>query len=181
VERTGVKLYSYQLKQVGNAEGYFAPIVASETGESFVIGTRSDLPEDAPFQAGKSHPYAIWVDARGKVVWERSLRSGKTFRDYQGGGAVATPDGAFIAFVLCYVNPAAGAASRLVKLDRKGRTVWEWTSPIGKEARFPDELRLLPSGTVLMKGHLGTSRTPWVGELDAATGKLLRDEVGSSP
>jgi hypothetical protein len=50
---------------------------------------------------------------------------------------------------------------------------------MGKTSRFPEELRLLASGTVLMKGHLGTSTTPWHGELDAATGKLLRDEIGS--
>jgi hypothetical protein len=178
MERSGMKLYSYQLNQVGNTDGYFAPIVANDQGEAFAIGTRSELPEDAPYQDGKSHPYAIWVDAKGKVVWERSLRSGTTFLDYQGGSAVATPDGDFIAFVLCYVGAGSGATSRLVKLDRRGRVIWEWTSPIGKEARFPDELRLLPSGTVLMKGHLGTSRTPWVGELDARTGRLLRDDVG---
>ncbi len=181
VERSGMKLYSYQLKHTGNSEGYFAPIVGNEEGESFAIGTRSDLREDQPYQAGRSHPHALWVDAKGKVVWERSLRSGKTFLDYEGGSAVATPDGAFIAFILCYVKPSAGAAARLVKLDRKGRVVWEWTSPLGKDARFPDELQLLASGTVLMRGHLGTSRTPWVGELDARTGKLLRDEVGSPP
>jgi hypothetical protein len=181
LERSRVKLYSYQLSRVGNTEGHFAPIVANEKGESFAIGTRSDLPEDAPFRAGQSHPWAVWVDAAGKVVWERSLRSGRTFQDYEGGSAVATPDGAFIAFVLCYVDPGAGAAARLVKLDRKGKVAWEWTSPLGKEARFPDELQLLPSGTVLMKGHLGTSRAPWVGELDARTGKLVRDEVGSPP
>lgn len=181
LERTGVKLYSYQLNEVGNTEGNFAPIVANDAGEAFVIGTRRDAPEDAPFEPGKSHPYAMWVDARGKVVWERSLRSGRTFLDYEGGSAVATPGGDFIAFILCYVNPAAGAAARLVKLDRKGRVMWEWTSPLGKDARFPEKLRLLASGTVLMTGHLGTSRTPWVGELDAGTGKLLRDEVGSPP
>jgi hypothetical protein len=181
VERTGVKLYRYHLGRVGNTEGYFAPIVANAQGESFVIGTRSDLPEDAPFQDGKSHPYAMWVDGKGKVVWERSLRSGTTFLDYEGGSAVGTPDGNFIAFILGFVTPSSGAAARLAKLDRKGRVVWEWTSPLGKDARFPDELRLLPSGTVLMTGHLGTSRTPWVGELDAKTGKLLRDEVGKAP
>jgi hypothetical protein len=56
--------------------------------------------------------------------------------------------------------------------------VWDWTSPLGKDARFPESARLLPSGIVRMTGHLGSGRTPWVGELDARTGKLLRDEVG---
>jgi hypothetical protein len=181
VERSRVKLYRYQLDQVGNTEGHFAPIVANGEGEAFVIGTRSELREDAPFQPGKSHPHAIWVDAGGKVVWERSLRSGKTFLDYEGGSAVATADGAFVVFVLCYVKPSAGAAARLVKLDRQGKVLWEWTSPLGRDARFPEKLQLLESGTVLMTGHLGTSRTPWVGELDARTGKLLRDEVGNPP
>lgn len=181
VERAGVKLYAWQMGRVGNEEGYFAPIVGNARGEAFVIGTRSDLRADAPYQPGESHPYAIWVGADGKVLWERSLRSGKRFVDYQGGTAVATPDGAFIAFVLCYVSPGSGASTRIVKLDRKGRVLWEWMSPVGKEARFPDELRLLDSGRVLMKGHLGTSRTPWEGELDAATGRLLRDDVGPAP
>jgi hypothetical protein len=166
---------------VGNAEGYFAPVVANAKGEAFVVGTTSDLADGAPFEAGRSQPYAIWADARGEVVWQRSLRSGKTFVDYEGGSAVATPDGGFIAFLLCYVNPSAGAASRLVKVERSGRVAWEWTSPVGKDARFPESLRLLPSGTVLMKGHLGTSRTPWTGKLDARTGRLLRDDVGAAP
>lgn len=42
-------------------------MVANEVGEAFVAGTTSDLPEDAPYQDGKSHPYAMWVDAKGKV------------------------------------------------------------------------------------------------------------------
>jgi hypothetical protein len=181
VERSGLRLYSYRLNRVGNTDGHFAPIVANEAGEAFVVGTRSELPEDAPFQAGRSHPYAIWVDAKGKVIWERSLRTGKTFLEYEGGGAVATPDGGFIAFLLCYVTPSSPAATRLVKLDREGRTVWEWTSPLGNETRFADELRLLATGTVLMKGRLRSTTTPWTGELDARTGKLLRDEVGRAP
>jgi hypothetical protein len=28
---------------------------------------------------------------------------------------------------------------------------------------------------------VGSSQTPWEGELDARTGKLVRDEVGSPP
>jgi hypothetical protein len=181
VERNRVSLYTYQMGHVGNTEGYFAPIVANGKGEAFVIGRTRDLPEDAPYEAGKAHPYAIWVDAKGKVVWEKSLRSGKGFVDYEGGSAVATPDGAFIAFMLCYVNEGTSPASRLVKLDRKGKVVWEWMSHSGKEARFPEQLQLLPSGRVLMKGHVGSSQTPWEGELDARTGKLVRDEVGSPP
>ncbi|XXF78969.1 hypothetical protein P2318_04215 [Myxococcaceae bacterium GXIMD 01537] len=181
VERLGLSLYSYQLQYVGNTEGYFAPIVASERGDSFVIGTHSGLREDAPFQAGKSYPYALWVDGKGKVVWQRSLRSGKTFLEYEGGSAVATPDEAFIAFFLCYVNPGSGPSARLVKLDRKGKVLWEWTSLSGAQARIPDRLQLLPSGRVLMTGHVGASGTPWVGELDARSGKLLRDDVGSPP
>lgn len=178
VERSRLTLYAYQLDRVGNDEGYFAPMVANEAGEAFAVGTTSDLREDAPYQDGKSHPYAIWVDAAGNVVWERSLRSGTTFIDYQGGSAVATPDGGFIAFFLCYRGTGAFSASRLVKLDRTGKVLWEWTSPLGREARFPETLRLLPSGRVRMEGHVGTSATRWTGELDASTGKLLRDEVG---
>jgi hypothetical protein len=181
VERNRVGLYSYQMNRVGNTEGYFAPIVANDKGEAFAIGTTSDRPEDAPYEAGTSHPYAIWVDARGEVVWKKSLRGGKDFVDYEGGSAVATPDGAFIAFFLCYVEQRISPASRLVKLDRKGKVVWDWTSRTGKDSRFPEQLQLLPSGRVLMKGHVGSSQMPWVGELDARTGKLVRDEVGSPP
>jgi len=181
VERSGLRLYTYQLARVGNAEGYFAPLVANGKGEGFAIGTRSDLPEGAPFQEGKAHPYAVWVDARGKVVWEKSLRVGKRFLDYEGGSAVAAPDGTFIAFMLCYVTPSSIPISRLVKLDRKGRVLWEWMSPPGAEARFPEELQLVGEEVVRMTGHLGSSRTPWAGELDAKTGRLLRDEVGAPP
>lgn len=123
----------------------------------------------------------MWIDAQGKVVWARSLRSGKTFRDYQGVGAVATPDGHFIAFIVCSITAKGGAYGRLVKLDRKGKIVWDWTSPIGKEARFPESVQLLPSGKIVMKGQMGSPATPWVGTLEAATGKLVRDEVGGTP
>jgi hypothetical protein len=177
VERSRVTLYSYQLDRVGNGEGYFAPMVANEAGEAFLIGTTSDLPEDAAYQDGKSHPYAMWVDANGKLLWGRSLRSGTTFHDYEGASAVATPDGAFIALFHCYVKSGAYGASRLVKLDRTGKVLWEWTSPLGRNARFPEKLQLLPSGTVRMEGHVGTSATRWTGELDAKTGELLRDEA----
>lgn len=179
IERSGVKLYSYELSRTGNTEGFFAPIVANEKGEALAVGTTSDRPEDAPFQAGKSHPMVLWIDSSGKLLWKRSLRSGKTFLDYEGGSAVATPDGAFVVFILGYVHPGGGGTARLVKLDRKGKHLWEWTAPLGKDARHPDSLQLLPSGTILMKGHVGTSSTPWIGELDARTGKLLRDEVGA--
>jgi hypothetical protein len=91
----------------------------------------------SPIRATADDPSAIWVDARGKVLWERSLRSGTT-----------------------------------------GKVLWEWTSPIGRQARFPEKLQLLPSGAVLMEGHVGTSATRWIGELDATTGELRRDEVG---
>lgn len=181
VERNHVDINKYQMSQVGNTEGYFAPIVANDKGEAFVIGRTSDLPEDAPFEVGKSQPFAIWVDARGKVVWAKSLRRGKVFLDYVGISAVATPDGAFIAYMQCSIDPRRNEASRLVKVDRKGRVVWDWTSRMGKDAPFPEQLQLLPSGRVLMKGHVGSSRLPWVGELDARTGKLVRDEVESQP
>lgn len=58
-------------------------------------------------------------------------------------------------------------------------------APLYKQDGYPDSSDAglvtfaVEEGTVLMEGHLGTSRTPWVGELDARTGKLLRDEVGS--
>jgi hypothetical protein len=178
VKRTRLQLYSHQMNRVGNDEGHFAPILALAKGESFVIGTKSDLEEDAPYQEGKSHPYVIWVDAKGKALWQKSLRSGKTFVDYSGGSAVETPDGGVIAFLIGYIGGGAGGAARLVKLDRGGKVRWEWTSPVGAEARFPTTLQLLPSGRVLMKGHVGSGRAPWEGELDAKTGRLMRDEVG---
>jgi hypothetical protein len=180
VERYGVRLYQYFLNRVGNGDGYVAPMAGNAQGEAFVIGTTSDLPEDAPYRSGTTQPYAIWVDAKGKVVWARSLRSGTTFTDYQGAGAVATPEGDFVAFVLCSIGPHGGAYGRIVRLDRRGRVVWDWTSPVGKNARFPESVQLTESGIVLMKGHLGTSQTPWVGALDVRTGKLVRDDVGAA-
>lgn len=168
VERTGLKLYPYLLHEVGGPEGAFAPIAAGPGGEAFVLGTAG---------AG-GQPWAIWVDARGKVLWERSLRRGALFQEYEACGAAFTADGDVIAFLLGYVRPGAPATSRLVRLDGKGQVRWEWTGPVGPEARFAEALRLLPDGTVRMTGHVGTTTTPWTGDLDAATGRLLREETG---
>lgn len=175
-----LRLYSYQMNQVGNAEGFFAPaIVANARGEAFVIGTKSELREDGPYEDGKSHPWVAWVDAKGKVVWQKSLRR-KDFLEYQGASAVATPDGAVIAYIIAHKSRGAGGTTRLVKLDRKGKTLWEWTGPIGRETRFAESLQLLPNGRVLMKGNVGSGRARWEGELDTKTGKLVRDEVGEA-
>jgi hypothetical protein len=145
------------------------------------VVTKSGTRDGAPFKPGKSSPLVIRLDPTGKRVWEANLRR-KGFLDFEGGSAVATPDGGTVVFVLSFATEGAGASTRLVKLDRGGRITWDWVGrgKGGIDTPFATTLQLSPTGTFLMRGHIylkkGEEPHAWTGEVDR-NGKLLRDET----
>jgi len=179
-----VSFYSYRLKYIGNSQGHFAPIQVLPDGGSLVIGTKSDTPPGHKYEIGRSHAIAIRLDARGKRLWEKKFDK-KGFRDYEGGGAAQTADGGFIIFVLSYVHPARGAVARFVKLDRKGKLVWErqLRGDGTRNSPFPSQLvQLTPNGSVALFGHVYLDphykvANTWQGEIDK-NGKLVVDKDG---
>lgn len=177
-----VELYRYHLAFIGNDDDFFAPILILEDGGALVVGTTSSLPEGARFEAGNSTPVAARLDPSGKLLWQTPMKA-KGYRDYEGGSAVRTADGGFVVFVLSYVNPAHGAATRLVKLSAKGKVLWDCRFPGngGPHTPFADRLRRTERGTFLLEGHVYLDKTEtahaWTGEV-SADGRILRDEDG---
>ena len=167
---TGIALYSYHLDRLDNAQGYFAPIVATADGGLLLTGTT------------RQRPVVVRLDARGAVVWRRDLAR-KGFDAFEGGSAAATADGGFLLFILAYHDASRGGATRVVKLDASGRVQWDFVGrgTGGPDTPFADTLQQTAGGGVRLSGHIyiESHREPhrWSGELDAQ-GKLLRDEVG---
>jgi hypothetical protein len=173
-----IRLYEYHLKHYGNADGIFAPVIATPSSGLLLVGTKA------------GEPIVIRLGAAGQVLWQRSLRR-QGFQEFEGGSAVATSDGGFVIFVLAYVNSKEGAATRLVKLNSDGKVQWDWISRRGDRTKppFAEVLQQTPRGTFLMTGHVyvladhqkdsahNRELHVWTGEVDA-TGKLLRDEIG---
>jgi hypothetical protein len=177
-----ISLYSYHQKYIGNTEGNFAPLVATSDGGTLLVGTDSELTDDEPYKAGKSHPLVIRLDKTGRKKWEVDLRT-KGFLDFEGASAARTADGGWVVYVLSYVDPGKGATSRVVKLTDAGKIVWEWTGrgTGGPQTPFASVLQVLANGHISMKGHIylakGDAARNWDGELDA-TGTLVEDEIG---
>ena len=176
-----VSLYSYHAKFIGSTDGHFAPIAVLPDGGSLIVGTVSDIPPGGRYEIGKSHAIAIRIDPRGDVAWQKKLDK-KGFLDYEGGSVAPTADGGCIAFVLSYVHPARGAVARFVKLDKKGRVVWD--RQLRGDGRvntpFPSQLvQMTAKGSIVLVGHIGAASAmhAWAGELDK-NGRVVADKVG---
>ncbi len=177
-----VSLYSYQMDAIGKTDGSFAPIVATSNGV-YLVGTRTGRPADSEYEIGKSIPVVIKFDSKGKVLWEKPFRR-KGYLDFEGGGLARNADGTIVVFILSYVHPSRGAANRLVKLDPKGKVIWDWVGRGGgvPNTPFATKVTLAPNGNVKMTGHLYLKKgdetaNGWTGEVDAK-GKLIVDETG---
>jgi len=181
-----VSLYSYHARFIGNTDGRFTPIVVLPDGGSLIVGTVSDIPPGGRYEIGKSHAIAIRLDPRGKIAWQRKLDK-KGFLDYEGGSVAPTADGGCVVFVLSYVHPARGAVTRFVKLDKKGRVLWDrQLRGDGRVATpFPSQLvQMTAKGSIVLAGHIylqtGGARTmnAWTGELDK-NGRVIADKIGA--
>jgi hypothetical protein len=67
-----IALSTYYMKQIGNADGWFAPIIATEDGGLLIVGTKGSS-SDGHFTPGATVPVAVRLDATGKALWERTL------------------------------------------------------------------------------------------------------------
>lgn len=176
-----VALYSYHLKYIGPADGYFAPIIRTRDGGFFITGTTNDKRPD-----GKRDPQPVVakLDGNGDLMWLKSL-SKRGFVDFEAASAAETGDGGFTIYVLSYITPTRCVA-RFVRTDRLGKVVWE-RQLRGKgriDTPFPTVAMLSQNGALMLMGHIGFPREGggdplyhrWEGEIDAR-GKVVRDEV----
>lgn len=127
--------------------------------------------------------FVIRINDRNEAVRETSLlRPG--FYDFEATSAIGTPDGGLVIYIMCYTSNGSGPASRLVKIDQKGSVVWDWVGRGrgGTNTPLATTLQLTRNGKVQMKGHIYKPNADveyaWTGEVDASTGKLLRDDEG---
>ncbi len=177
--QAGLHLMQSHWNNVGNARGLFAPVSATSDGGFLVIGNKVATASDPP----SGIPVVIRADTGGGIVWETSLRR-LDFQDFEASSFVATPDGGVIAHVLSYKAAGAGAVNRLVKLDRSGAIAWDWVGRGNgnKDTPYASMLQLT-QGRIHMTGHIYRAGSDieyaWEGEVDAVTGTLIKDEVGT--
>ncbi len=176
-----ITLYHYHQKQIGNSDGFFAPIVMNQKHEIFLTGTGSKIPPGGKYSIGKSFPVVIKLSPSGKLLWKAVLTK-KGFLDYEGGSLAPTPDGGCVAFILSYVHPARGASTRLVRLKSSGDKAWDYhfRGQGRLNTPFADSLQLLASGATSIQGHIYLTKgslTRWSAEVDS-TGKVTSEQPG---
>jgi hypothetical protein len=148
--------------------GQFRSAALSEKGNAFIAGVRE--PSAVIAKVGPS----------GKRLWERTLPD-KKFKEQAGGVLAPTTDDGCVAYFLSYANPAADPSARLVRLDARGKILWDLNFTGGGAPSSPyanDGLELRPDGSVLLKGIVRVSRgveQPWTAVVSAA-GKLVSSE-----
>ncbi|HEU0264776.1 MAG TPA: hypothetical protein VFR01_03535 [Geobacterales bacterium] len=181
-----IDFYAYHMNRIGNVDGYFAPIVITRERHILLVGTKSGTPPGGTYEKGKSRPIVSKLDPAGKLLWQRSLpKSG--FMDYEGGSLAQTADGGYVVFILSYVDPSLGASTRLVKLDASGNTVWDhhFRGRGTVDTPFAETVRLLPSGSVSLMGHVYPTAQDysreiayrWSAEVDP-NGTVVYDKTG---
>ncbi len=154
--------------------GQFRSAALSEKGEAFVAGVR-----------GENSAVIAKVGPSGKRLWERVLPN-KRFKEQAGGVLAPTTDDGCVAYFLSYTNPAANPSARLVRLDAKGKILWDLNFAGDGAPNSPyanDGLELRPDGSVLLKGIVRVSRgveQPWTAVVSAG-GKLVSSQPPVAP
>jgi hypothetical protein len=181
VSDQGISLYGYHRNQIENPDGFFAPISVSREHDILIVGTRSGIPKGEKYTRGKSIPVIVRLSPSGKLIWEKDLRK-KGFMDYEAASLAQAPDGGYLTYILSYVHPGRGATTRIVKLDSQGKILWD--KDFGGDGRlntpFAQDVRLLPQGTLSLKGHVYLKKgvmSAWSAEVDGH-GKILSDHRG---
>jgi hypothetical protein len=119
--REGIQLYFDHVRNISNAQGYSASVIATHDGGSLIVGTRHDYPP-GQYAVGKSRPVVVKLDASGKPDWEKAYPE-QGFLDYEGASALENEDG-YLVYILSYVHPKQGAVGRFLQLDRAGKVRW---------------------------------------------------------
>lgn len=159
----------------------FEQFVVAPSGDVFLIGTLSGN-TDYDYKPGRTKPVVARLDPTGKPRWQKVLVK-KGFLDYEGGTIAATPDGGCVAQIISYVHPGRAPVTRLVKLDAKGKVLWDhqFRGDGGPKTPLGDHFELLPDGSVLITGRYyddvnNTQKHDWKAVLDP-NGKVVSDEV----
>jgi hypothetical protein len=158
----------------------FSPIVVAAGGDVVFTGTRSGNSDD-DYKPGRTKPVVVRLDPSGKRRWEVVLAK-EGFLDHTGARVAATADGGCVAQIFSYVNPGRYPNTRLVKLDAKGKTLWELQLRGGGDLDTPlaDRLELLPDESISLGGRIYPARNvekKWRAVV-SAEGKVLSDVTG---
>lgn len=178
-KKTKLRLYHYHLERIGNVQGYLAPMIQTSDGGFVVVGTRRP---PGRYRPRVSRPVVAKLNARGERQWEKSYRV-PAFADYEGASAVELDDG-YIVYILSYIKPSSSAVARLLRIDLKGKVVWDVRLRADGRAGTPHPQNVrLHDGKLLLDGHIYKDATEtaygWKGEV-SLEGKVLRDEVGAA-
>ncbi len=159
----------------------FSNAALATNGDVCVTGILSGN-SDGDYQVGRTKPVLARLDPAGKERWKQ-VAVKKGFLDYEDLGVAATPDGACVFAISSYVHPARHPNSRLVKVDAKGKVLWDWVSPGGGGAqhRIGDRFELLSDGSVQITGRWyeqpgDKGQHAWKAVI-APNGKVVADEI----
>ncbi|MFY0562395.1 hypothetical protein ACN28E_01020 [Archangium lansingense] len=159
----------------------FAQFVVAPNGDVLLIGTLSGN-TDSDYKPGRTKPVVARLDPTGKPRWQKVLVK-KGFLDYEGGTVAATPDGGCVAQIVSYVHPGRPPVTRLVKLNAKGKVLWDhqFRGDGGPGTPLGDHFELLPDGSVLITGRYyddveNKQKHDWKAVLDP-NGKVVSEEA----
>jgi hypothetical protein len=160
----------------------FMPIVLAPGagGDVLYAATRSGN-TDSDYKPGRTVPVVVRLDAAGRKRWEVALPK-PGFLDHTGARVAATSDGGCIAQLYSYVHPGQSPHTRLVKLDAKGRVLWDFAfqGAGGGVPPLGDRFELLTDGAVAVTGRTHpdpAQSSPWAAVL-GPDGKLRSSGVG---
>ncbi|MFL5351070.1 MAG: hypothetical protein ACJ8AN_00415 [Archangium sp.] len=159
----------------------FGQFVVAPSGDVCLIGTLSGNTDD-DYKPGRTKPVVARLEPTGKPRWQKVLVK-KGFLDYEGGTVAATPEGGCVAQILSYVHPGRYPVTRLVKLNAKGKVLWDYQfrGDGGPHTPLGDHFELRPDGSVLITGRYyddvyDKQKHDWKAVLDP-NGKVVSDEV----
>jgi hypothetical protein len=169
----GNKILYEDRKEDPNAT--FGQFVVNSSGEIFVIGTFSDN-SDYDYKPGRTRAVIAKLGPDGKQKWQKLVVK-KGFLDYDGGQVAALPDGGCVADVVSYIHPGMDPTTRVVRMDAKGKILWDHEFRGGRP-RIGDRYELLPDLSVAITGRVhqgGETYTPWKAVLDK-NGQVISEE-----
>jgi hypothetical protein len=158
----------------------FSPVVVAPGGDILLAGTRSGN-TDGDYKPGRTSPVVVRLDRSGKKRWEVALAK-KGFLDHTGARVAATSDGGCVAQVYSHVHPGRYPNTRLVKLDGRGKTLWEvqFRGDGDLDTPLGDRFELLADGSISISGRIYTAKDvkkSWSAVVSGA-GAVLSDAVG---